>query len=57
MLIYWGLYFVVGIVELWFICLEEVDWILCDSIMVYEDYKKWYWGLKDLFNFICFDLE
>ena len=47
MLIHWGLYSVAGIVESWSICSEEADWIPRDSTMAYEDYKKWYWGLKD----------
>ena len=50
MLIHWGLYSVAGIVESWSICSEEADWIPRDSTMAYEDYKKWYWGLKDSFN-------
>ena len=49
MLIHWGLYSVAGIVESWSICSEEADWIPRDSTMAYEDYKKWYWGLKDSF--------
>lgn len=47
MLIHWGLYSVAGIVESWSICSEEADWIPRDSTMAYEDYKKWYWGLKN----------
>ena len=49
MLIHWGLYSVAGIAESWSICSEEADWIPRDSTMAYEDYKKWYWGLKDSF--------
>ena len=55
MLIHWGLYSVAGIVESWSICSEEADWIPRDSTMAYEDYKKWYWGLKDSFNPTRFD--
>ena len=57
MLIHWGLYSVAGIVESWSICSEEADWIPRDSTMAYEDYKKWYWGLKDSFNPTRFDPE
>ncbi len=49
-LLHWGLYSVPGIVESWSICSEDVDWIPRDSTLKYEEYKKWYWGLKDLFN-------
>ena len=49
-LFHWGLYSVPGIVESWSICSEDVDWIPRDTTMTYEDYKKWYFGLKDKFN-------
>ena len=57
MLIHWGLYSVAGIVESWSICSEEADWIPRDSTIAYEDYKKWYWGLKDSFNPTRFNPE
>lgn len=54
-LFHWGLYAIPGIVESWSICSEDVEWISRDSTMKYEDYKKWYWGLKDEFNPTDFD--
>lgn len=53
MLIHWGLYAQAGIMESWTLCSE--DWIDRDSNSVYEDYKKWYWGLKDDLNPVRFD--
>lgn len=55
MIIHWGLYAVPGIIESWSICSE--DWIERDSTIAYEDYKKWYWGLKKDFNPVNFDPE
>ncbi|WP_051084352.1 alpha-L-fucosidase [Segetibacter koreensis] len=55
MLIHWGLYAVPGIIESWSICSE--DWIERDSTIAYEDYKKWYWGLKKDFNPVRFNPE
>ena len=49
-LMHWGLYSVLGIVESWSICSEDVDWIPRDTSMTYSDYKRWYWGLKDKLN-------
>ena len=46
-LMHWGLYSIPGIVESWSICSEDEDWIPRDSSMSYQDYKRWYWGLKD----------
>lgn len=54
-LFHWGLYSVPGIVESWSICSEDVDWIPRDSTVSYEEYKRWYWGLKDQFNPVNFD--
>lgn len=54
-LFHWGLYSIPGIVESWSICSEDVEWISRDTTMTYEEYKKWYWGLKDEFNPIDFD--
>ena len=53
MLIHWGLYSQAGIMESWNLCSE--DWIDRDSTIAYEDYKKWYWGLKKDFNPTNFD--
>lgn len=54
MIIHWGLYAVPGIIESWNLCNE--DWInRPDSNQSYEDYKKWYWGLKKDFNPVNFD--
>src|SRR5918993_53939 len=56
MIIHWGLYAVPGIIESWELCSE--DWInRPDSNRSYEDYKKWYWGLKKDFNPVKFDPE
>ena len=56
MIIHWGLYAVPGIIESWELCSE--DWInRPDSNRSYEDYKKWYWGLKKDFNPVNFDPE
>lgn len=49
-LFHWGLYSVPGIVESWSICSEDEDWIPRDKKWNYEDYKKWYWELKDSLN-------
>ncbi len=52
-LIHWGLYAVPGILESWTLCSE--DWITRDSTSNYDDYKKWYWGLKDSLNPVKFN--
>nr|WP_319397590.1 alpha-L-fucosidase [uncultured Carboxylicivirga sp.] len=54
-IIHWGLYAVPGIIESWSICSE--DWIERDSTISYNDYKNWYFGLKDQFNPIKFNPE
>lgn len=54
-LFHWGLYSVPGIVESWSICSEDVDWISRRTDMSYNDYKEWYWGLKDSLNPVRFD--
>ena len=56
-LFHWGLYSVPGIVESWSICGEDEEWIPRDSTQNYDDYKKWYWDLKDKFNPTDFDPE
>lgn len=56
-LFHWGLYSVPGIVESWSICSEDVDWIRRDTTKTYNEYKKWYWGLKDKFNPTQFNPE
>lgn len=56
-LFHWGLYSVPGIVESWSICSEDVDWIRRPAHMGYDDYKKWYWGLKDSLNPVRFNPE
>lgn len=53
MIIHWGLYAVPGIIESWALCSE--DWIERDSTVAYEDFKKWYWGLKKDFNPVNFN--
>lgn len=54
-LLHWGLYSVPGIVESWSICSEDVDWIVRNGNMNYDEYKKWYWGLKDSLNPVNFN--
>lgn len=53
MIIHWGLYAVPGIVESWSVCNE--DWVDRDSTISYDEYKKWYFGLKKDFNPVKFD--
>ncbi|MGV3656716.1 MAG: alpha-L-fucosidase [Chitinophagaceae bacterium] len=54
-IIHWGLYAVPGIIESWALCSE--DWIERDSTIAYDDFKKWYWDLKQDFNPVNFDPE
>ncbi|MCD8183089.1 MAG: alpha-L-fucosidase [Bacteroides sp.] len=54
-LFHWGLYSVPGIVESWSICSEDVDWISRKNNLPYDEYKKWYWGLKDSLNPVNFN--
>ena len=54
MLIHWGLYAELGIVESWSICAEEEDWIPRDSTISYEVYKRNYWATIDRFNPVNF---
>lgn len=54
-LFHWGLYSVPGIVESWSICSEDEDWIPRNKNVSYEDYKKWYWSLKDSLNPVNFN--
>ena len=53
MIIHWGLYAVPGMIESWALCSE--DWITRDSTSSYDDFKKWYWGLKKDFNPVNFN--
>lgn len=57
MIVHWGLYAELGIVESWSICGEEVDWIKRDSTLTYEEYKRNYWSTIDKFNPVNFDPE
>lgn len=50
MLIHYGLYSQLGIVESWSICAEEEDWIPRDSTIVYDVYKRKYWDAINEFN-------
>ena len=52
-IIHWGLYAVPGIIESW--ALNSEDWIERDSTVAYDDFKKWYWGLKKDFNPVNFN--
>jgi alpha-L-fucosidase len=56
-LFHWGLYTVPGIVESWSICSEDVDWINRTNDMSYEEYKNWYFDLKDKLNPTKFNPE
>lgn len=47
---HWGLYSIPGIVESWSICSEDVEWINRRRDLGYEEYKEWYWGLKQDFD-------
>lgn len=50
MLIHYGLYSQLGIVESWSICSEEADWIPRDSTIAYDTYKRNYWNTIDTFK-------
>ena len=54
-LMHWGIYSVPGLIESWSICNE--DWIKRPEGSVYEDYKRWYWGLSDELNPVKFNPE
>ncbi|MBQ2482409.1 MAG: alpha-L-fucosidase [Bacteroidales bacterium] len=54
-LMHWGIYSVPGIIESWSICNE--DRIKRPEGSVYEDYKRWYWGLSDELNPVKFNPE
>jgi len=55
MLIHWGLYSQLGIVESWSICAEEEDWIPRDSTIAYDAYKRNYWATINTFKPERFD--
>lgn len=55
MIIHWGLYAVPGMIESWELCSE--DWINRPDSLTYDEFKKWYWGLKDQFNPVKFNPE
>ncbi|MDR1273717.1 MAG: alpha-L-fucosidase [Odoribacteraceae bacterium] len=55
MLIHWGLYSQLGIVESWSICSEEEEWIPRDSTVSYDAYKRAYWATIDAFKPERFD--
>ncbi|MDL2257180.1 alpha-L-fucosidase [Bacteroidales bacterium OttesenSCG-928-I14] len=50
MIIHYGLYSELGIVESWSICSEEADWIPRDSTITYDQYKRDYWATIDRFS-------
>lgn len=54
-LIHWGLYSELGVVESWSICSEEEDWIGRDSTLSYDRYKRDYWATIDKFYPFRFD--
>jgi alpha-L-fucosidase len=55
LIIHWGLYSHLGIVESWSICSEEEEWIPRDTTINYDDYKRAYWAAIDHFNPTRFD--
>jgi alpha-L-fucosidase len=55
MLIHWGLYSQLGIVESWSICSEQEDWIPRDTAVAYDAYKRSYWATIDAFKPERFD--
>ena len=57
MIIHWGLYSQLGIVESWSICSEEEDWIGRDSSLNYDAYKRKYWETIHTFNPTAFNPE
>lgn len=57
MIIHWGLYAELGVVESWIICSEEEDWIGRDSTANYDDYKHTYWNTINMFNPVNFNPE
>lgn len=57
MLIHWGLYSELGVVESWSICSEEADWIPRDSTVAYNSYKRNYWDAINTFNPVNFNPE
>ena len=57
MIIHWGLYSQLGIVESWSICSEEEDWIGRDSTQSYDSYKRKYWETIHTFNPTAFNPE
>lgn len=54
---HWGIYSEPGIMESWTLSSEDREWISRPDNMAYDDYKKWYWGLKDSFNPTQFEPE
>lgn len=50
MLIHYGLYSQLGVVESWSICSEEEDWIGRDSTITYDAYKRKYWNTINEFK-------
>ncbi|MDR0333126.1 MAG: alpha-L-fucosidase [Dysgonamonadaceae bacterium] len=57
MLIHFGLYSHMGIVESWSICSEEEDWIPRDSTISYDAYKRAYWNTINEFAPVNFNPE
>lgn len=54
-IMHWGLYSELGIVESWTICSDPQDWIPRDSTLDYTEYKKWYWDTADRFAPVDYD--
>jgi alpha-L-fucosidase len=50
MIVHYGLYSQLGIVESWSICSEEEDWIPRDSTFNYDAYKRAYWNTINTFS-------
>lgn len=56
-LFHWGIYSSLGLVESWSLSSDDGDRTSRRQDMSYEEFKKWYWGLKDTWNPIGFNPE
>lgn len=57
---HWGVYAVPGITESWHLCAEDEAWEYSDRQqrgMSLEEYRRWYWGLSEVFNPFRFNPE
>ncbi len=54
----WGVYSIPGIVESWALCSEDETWEYPERQkkgMTMAEFRKWYWGLSEVFNPVKFD--